>query len=203
MALSLHRWLSCADPLRRADVIFVLAGRENRKQHGLELFRRGLAPRILFSVTRFEIRRFSNMLLPAAVDLLKPAADISPFKRHFFVLLEGGGVRVEYVRPGRLGTLTEIESLARWLGQSQEIHSLLIISGSTHLRRLRLCCRALLDTKIDITMIAAADSSSATNKKRQSTLQSAAADLKEFLKVVLYWALLAIRRYFKSQDQRP
>jgi hypothetical protein len=57
----LHAWLSPADAPQSADLIFVLAGRVYRKEYALDLFRQGLAPRILFSVSRFEIRRFSKM----------------------------------------------------------------------------------------------------------------------------------------------
>jgi hypothetical protein len=190
----LDDWMSCTDSLRRVDAIFVLAGREIRKHYGLELFRQGLAPRILFSVARFEIRRFSKMSLPTTLDLLKLASDVPPPLRHFFVLFEGGRVQVEYVLPRRFGTLTEIESLARWLDKNPEIHSLLIISTSTHLRRVRMCCRSLFSTNIEVTLIAAPESSSTADEGRQSAIKSTRALLIELLKVLLYWALLRLRQ---------
>jgi hypothetical protein len=136
------------------------------------------------------------------LDLLHIAADVPPPKRHFLVLFDGARVQVEYVRPKRFGTLTEIESLVRWLDQNPEIHSLLIISSSTHLRRLRICCRALVRTEIDVTLSAAPDSPSLTNEERQSAIKSVCVALIEFSKVVLYWTLLALQRYPRSPDQR-
>ncbi len=66
----LHAWLSSADDARPADLIFVLAGQMSRKDYALHLFRGGLAPRLLFSVGRFEIRSFSKMALPIQLDAL-------------------------------------------------------------------------------------------------------------------------------------
>ena len=113
----LRAWLSPTDALRDADLIFVLAGRVYRKDYALELFRQGLAPRIMFSVGRFEIRRFSKMALPVPLDLLKPAQELPPPQRHYFVFFEGQEVETQHVLPGRFGTLTEIEALARWLSK--------------------------------------------------------------------------------------
>jgi hypothetical protein len=172
-----------------ADLIFVLAGRENRKQFGLELFNHGLAPRILFSVARFEIRRFSKLSLPVPLDLLEVASNVPPPQRHFFVLFGGHRVQVGRVQPGRFGTLTEIKSLVRWLEVHAEIHSLLIISSDTHLRRIRMCCQSLLGAKFKIELIAAPDTSSG---ERES--ESVTAVLVEMLKTLLYWAILGLRR---------
>jgi hypothetical protein len=167
----------------------VLAGRENRKQYGLELFHQGLAPRILFSVARFEIRRFSKLSLPVPLDLLEVASDVPPPLRHFFVLFGGQRVQVEHVRPGRFGTLTEIESLVRWLEGHQKIHSLLIISSDSHLRRIRMCCQSLLGASFKIALIAAPDPSSEEGQSESTT-----AVFVEMLKVLLYWAILGLRR---------
>jgi hypothetical protein len=49
-------------PRQSTDLIFVLAGRDYRKHYALQLFKDGIAPSILFSVSRFEIRRFSSCL---------------------------------------------------------------------------------------------------------------------------------------------
>ena len=85
----LRVWLSPVDTPRKADLIFVLAGRMHRKECALELFREGLAPRILLSVGRFEIRCFSKMALPVLLDLLKLAQDVPTPPRHYFVFFEG------------------------------------------------------------------------------------------------------------------
>jgi len=191
---SLNKWLSCVDPLDRADAIFVLAGRENRKLYGLELFRQGLAPKILFSVGRFEIRRFSKMELPVPLDLLRIAADVPASKRHYFTLFDDGKVQVDYVQPGRFGTLTEIHALARWLDANPQINSLLIVSAGTHLRRLRLCCRALLRPSLKINFVAVPHSFSNPNENQPGSGAALGASLRELSKIALYWVLLTFRR---------
>lgn len=107
----LHGWLSPADRARPADLTFVLAGQMSRKHYALQLFREGLAPRLLFSVSRFEIRRFSNMALPVQLDLLKLAQDLPPPQRHFFVLFQGGNVTW---RMSSRGGLAHSRRLHRW-----------------------------------------------------------------------------------------
>jgi hypothetical protein len=178
-----------SNPPQSADLIFVLAGRENRKQFGLELYNQGLAPRILFSVARFEIRRFSKLSLPVPLDLLEMASDVPPPQRHYFVLFDGQRVQVEHVWPGRFGTLTEIESLVRWLESHPKIQSLLIISSDTHLRRIRLCCQSLLGAGFKSALIAAPDTSSGERKPESTT-----AAFIEMFKVLLYWAILGLPR---------
>jgi hypothetical protein len=203
---TLHNWLSPADPPRSADLIFVLAGRMHRKDYALALFRQGLAPRILMSVGRFEIRRFSRMHLPVPLDLLALAQKVPPPDRHYFVFFHGQEVRAERVQPRRFGTLTEIDTLARWLHAHPEIRSLLVVSSNTHLRRIRLCCRSLLSPGIELAFIAAPPSlpaaaesvSSEGNEgihKAEDTyaFASTLADLLELLKLSIYWFLLKIR----------
>jgi hypothetical protein len=177
------------NPPHRADLIFVLAGRENRKQFALKLFDQGLAPKILFSVARFEIRRFSKLSLPVPLDLLKMASSFPSPQRHFFVFFEGQRVEVEHVRPRRFGTLTEIESLGHWLQGHAEIRSLLIISSDTHLRRIRLCCDSFLDPSLEVALIAAPD----TSVERRESVPKIAA-LAEMLKTISYWVILVLRR---------
>ena len=202
----LRAWLSPADAPRSADLIFVLAGRVHRKEYALELFRQGLAPRVLFSVGRFEIRRFSKMNLPAPLDLLKLAEEVAPRQRHYFVFFEGQEVRVEHVPPRRFGTLTEIEALRRWLGANVEIRSAIVISSDTHLRRIRMCCRSLLNPKTEMVFLAAPFSLPESQapraaESRQARLQpaesSAAAsvveDLLELFKLAIYSVLLKMR----------
>ena len=172
-----------------ADVIFVLAGREYRKQYGLELFKQGLAPMILFSVSRFEIRRFSKMPLPIPLDLLKLASNVPPPMRHFFVLFEGPKVEVSYVRPRRFGTLTEIESLLRWLGHHQDVRSVVLISSQSHLRRVGMCCRSLLSEDLDLSL-----TSPPVQPPSVRYSHRLAAVFSEAFKTLAYWVVLALRR---------
>ena len=203
---NLHTWLSPADPPRSADLIFVLAGEMHRKEYALTLFRQGFSLRILISVGRFEIRRFSRMALPVPIDLLGLAQEVSPPDRHYFVFFHGEEVHADRVRPRRFGTLTEIDALARWLDAHPEIRSLLVVSSATHLRRIRLCCRSLLRPGIELAFIAAPLSVPAPPKCVSSessrgigqaednyAFASTLADLLELLKLSIYWFLLKIR----------
>jgi len=67
-----------ADPPAHADAIFVLAGHKGRKVFAIQLLERGIAPRVLFSVGRFEIRRFPELGLPQTIDLLQMEQTIPP-----------------------------------------------------------------------------------------------------------------------------
>jgi len=200
-AQRLHDWLSPADLPRTADLIFVLAGRMNRKSYALELFHQRLASRILFSVARFEIRRFSNMALPTSFNLLKLAQDVPPAARHFFVLFENDEVVLEHIRPRRFGTLTEISALARWLQERVHISSLMIISSDTHLRRVRLCCRALLDPTLEVNFVASPETGS-TVEPRKSRSVSIARDLLELSKLLLYGCVLKFTAHRFSEAKR-
>jgi len=186
-----RKWLAPADAPRAADLIFVLAGRVHRKEYALGLFRQGLSASILFSVGRFEIRRFSRMALPVPLDLLKLAQQMPPPQRHYFVFFQGQGVQVAHVFPGRFGTLTEIEALARWLGAHPDIRSILVISSDMHLRRIRMCCRSLLNPNVEVAYLAAPYSP--PEQERRSALESTIDALLEIFKVLNYWALLKIR----------
>lgn len=203
---SLHTWLSPADPPRSADLIFVLAGEMHRKEYALTFFRQGFSPRILISVGRFEIRRFSRMALPVPIDLLGLAQGVPPPDRHYFVFFHGEEVHADRVRPRRFGTLTEIDALARWLDAHPEIRSLLVVSSDTHLRRIRLCCRSLLRPGIELAFIAAplsvpapAESVSSEGNRDiglaedKYAFASTVADWLELLKLSIYWFLLKIR----------
>ena len=180
----LRDWLSPSHPVSRADLIFVLAGRQSRKKYALELYRRGLAPKILLSVGRFEIRRFANLPLPVPLDLLAMAAGVPPPERHYFVEFESRTFHVDHVRPGPFGTLAEIESLARWLDSHQEITSMVVVSSPSHLRRVRMCCRARLREGVEVRLAAVPDPKGLAEK------ESTGAVLEELLKLPVYWMVL-------------
>jgi len=171
-------------------LIFVLAGQENRKQYALELLRQGISSRVLFSVSRFEIRRFSSLPLPKSVDLLKLASPVPPPRRHFFVLFETDDVHVDYVCPGRFGTLTEIEALQRWLADRPAIRSVLLISSRLHLARVQICCRALFPQNLNVTLTPVPE----TAPPRFSFWSAA---LLETFKTCIYLAVLVLHRHPK------
>src|SRR5271170_2620492 len=139
--------------LSKADLIFVLAGRSVRKRFALELFRDGVAPRLLFSVARFEVRGFRELALPVAFDLLPIAQEIPAPKRHFLVLFGEGEPRVERIAVRRFGTLREIEGLSAYLTRRREIRSVIVVTSAVHGRRVALCCRVLLPPDVQFRMV--------------------------------------------------
>ena len=179
-----RRWLTVAEAAGKRDAIFVLAGARERKEYGLELYRQGLAPRIVLSVARFEIWKFKEVALPLPPgseppDLLAAREAIPPPQRHFFVELDRGGVRFEKMRTGRFGTLAEITALAEWCERNREVRSLLVVSSAYHLRRVRMCCRALLAKDIDVTYVAAPGKP----PRKLAAL--------EWVKLAAYWVVLS------------
>jgi hypothetical protein len=154
MSKLLFDWLARADSPAHSDAIFVLAGHKSRKVFAIQLLEQGTAPRILFSVGRFEIRRFPELGLPQTIDLLRLAQAIPPPQRHFFVLFEKHQFTVQRIPVRALGTLGEIDALVDWLAEHPAISSLLVVSSGAHLRRLRICCRWLLPRNINASFLA-------------------------------------------------
>jgi hypothetical protein len=137
----IYSWLSASDALQESDVIFVLAGREGRKQFGLQLLQERWAPRLVLSVGRFEVRKFARLQLPATLDLLKIAAATEPRHRHYFVDLYKGNAAYQRATIGRFGTFSEMRAFADWLDHNPKLQSVLVVSSGFHLRRVRMCCR--------------------------------------------------------------
>src|SRR5262249_54551038 len=123
--------------MEHSDLIFALAGEQNRKEYAVKLFSEGFAPRLLLSVARFDVRRFSQLALPRQLDLPGMAAQLSRSERHFFVFVENGGASVQTIPPTRFGTLREILALRMWLKEHPEIASVLVVSSGFHLTRVR------------------------------------------------------------------
>jgi uncharacterized SAM-binding protein YcdF (DUF218 family) len=185
MFKKLFDWLARADPPANADAIFVLAGRKSRKVFAIRLLEQGAASRILFSVGRFEIRRFPELGLPQTIDLLQMAQAIPPPQRHFFVLFANQQFTVQRIPVRMLGTLSEIAALADWLLAHPEISSLLVVSSGAHLRRLRMCCRRLLRRNVNCSFVPAPQESGDNGPGRKALLL-------ELFKVACYLLILPL-----------
>ena len=195
----LFDWLAHADPPANADAIFVLAGRKSRKVFAIRLLDQGAASRILFSVGRFEIRRFPELGLPQTIDLLQMAQVIPPPQRHFFVLLEDNCFTVQRIRLRLLGSLSEIDALADWLAEHPAISSLLIVSSVAHLRRLRICCGALLPRNIRTSFLSAPEETVTPNQLSWSSEASPrGAVLLECLKIACYSLFLPFWKWTRQ-----
>ena len=180
-----------------ADLIFVLAGLEARKAFGLRLLNRQLAPRILLSVGRFEIRKLPRLSLPAPINLLEIAATIPPVLRHYFVWFEGGEALAERIPVGRFGTWMEIESLARWLQKRKDVHTVLVVSSAHHLPRIRICCRALLAPRVNVLLVPLPQEEAPEESRGRKEM------LAEWLKIPVYCILSRIHRMKRGARGRP
>jgi len=199
----LFDWLTRADPPAPADAIFVLAGHRSRKTYAIQLLDRGMAPRLLISVGRFEIRRFPDLGLPQTIDLLQLAQTIPPPQRHFFVLFENRELKVQRITVRTLGTLSEIDALSDWLGARPGISSLLVVSSGSHLRRLRICCRALLPQGLRTSFLATPEENTSPNRQDWwSDASTCRICLFECIKVTSYFILLPWWKLTRSWRKR-
>jgi hypothetical protein len=195
LLIRLYDWLACADPVCDAELIFAPAGRQSRKIYALELFAAGRAPALLFSVGRFEIRRFADLSWPVPLDLLQIAAPVQPRKRHLFVTYSDRESAVEFIRPGKFGTLREIYALTAWLAAHRDTNSVLIVSSASHLRRVRMCCRSLLPASIQFRLLAVSNDGPFLGREtwwREKTARVIV--LWELPKLLVYWSLLQLER---------
>ena len=186
------RLAGVADAPQKSDVIFVLAGRECRKHCALVMFKEGWAETLLLSVGRFEVRQFSDFKLPLPTDLLTLAASIAPERRHYFVALRAGDVRVQRIPLHRGGTWSEILAFSQWLRERRFVRSGIIVTSGFHLRRVRWCCRCLISDGIQLTFVAVPAETS--NFDREGWWQNALSRklvLLELVKVPLYPLLRA------------
>ncbi len=139
----LHNYLDIASKPEPCDAIFVLAGRQERKVHGVELWRVGYAPELILSVGRFEWRPFYDLGLPRDGGLQKLVDAVPPIERHFFVREWKDRAESIAVPKGKFGTLTEALAAANLLREG-EYRSLMVVSSGYHLRRVALAFRRAL-----------------------------------------------------------
>src|ERR1022692_4624004 len=122
------------DSVQPVDLIFVMAGRMERKHYGLELYRAGVAPRLVLSIGRFEVSKMLQLGLEF-VDQLKSLRDETPpGERHFFVTLDVSGVRLEKAKLLRCSTYGEALAFRRLL-EREDGRRVMVVSTDIHLRR--------------------------------------------------------------------
>jgi uncharacterized SAM-binding protein YcdF (DUF218 family) len=134
LLLAIYDSLTLDDPPHPVDLIFVLAGRMERKRYGLELHRAGLAPSLLLSIGRFEVSRMPTVDL-AGLDELKALRDgTAPDDRHFFIQIDASDTRIEKARLPRWSTYGEAIAFRRFW-ESGKAKTVMVISTDVHLRR--------------------------------------------------------------------
>jgi len=185
----LYDWLALGDPIQQSDVIFVLAGRDCRKHFGLELLQEGWAPTLLLSVGRFEVRRFANLELPTALDLLAIASATEPRRRHYFVKIGSGITKVQRIPLSRLGTLSEILAFSDWLREHHPVRSATVVSSGFHLKRIRMCCRRLVPEGIRLSFVAVPEESRYLREHWWRDPKTRKLVFSELLKIAIYQLL--------------
>jgi hypothetical protein len=135
---SASNFLVVNDPAGPCDLIYVLAGRPERKPYGLDLFHRGLAPRLILSVGRFEVRQTASLLeMPR---LLALRDNLPPEQRHFWIDFQcDAPARISPANLKKPNTFWELSGLVEYLHNTSPAR-IAIISTSIHLRRVRYCC---------------------------------------------------------------
>jgi hypothetical protein len=137
----LRNFLFQADAAQQSDVIFVRAGRPERKVYGMQLFHQGIAPRLILSVGRFEVRKMDRLGFQR-FNLRDLTSRLPPDERHFFIDIVGDSPRVTVRGDAGKGTYAELLSLSRYL-ESDPVNSLLLVSTSVHLGRVRHYCQRI------------------------------------------------------------
>jgi DUF218 domain-containing protein len=137
---SLADFLSIDDAPVSCALVFVLAGRPERKPYGWELFLSGLAPRLILSVGRYEVRQTAGPFdIP---ELLSLRDKTSPSQRHFWVDCQGSNRSASLAGLRKTNTYWELYALAEYL-EPDFPGRIAIVSTSVHLRRVRFCCRRI------------------------------------------------------------
>jgi uncharacterized SAM-binding protein YcdF (DUF218 family) len=137
LSLRLYESLTRIDPVQPVDLILVLAGRMDRKHYGLELYRAGIAPRLVLSVGRFEVSKMSQLDLACIGDLKSLRDRTPPGERHFFVTMDDSGVRLQKPELQRCSTYGEALAF-RSLLERDAAQTVMVISTDIHLRRVAL-----------------------------------------------------------------
>jgi len=141
MLKSLADFLSVRDAPESCDLIFVLAGRPERKPHGWQLFQSGMAPRLIFSIGRYEIRQ--TALQPVEIPgLMELREKTPPAQRHFWTDFQAGRTTISRAGLAKTNTYWELYGLGSYLAASNP-RRIAIVSTSIHLRRVRFCCRRI------------------------------------------------------------
>jgi hypothetical protein len=173
----ISNFLNIAEPPRKVETIFVLAGKETRKAHGIELWNRGYAPELILSIGRFEWRKFYNLGLPGDGGLLRLVKSTPPEKRHFFVRLRNHQAEAYLIPILRYGTITEAQALSQ-LFRADPPASMMVLSTPTHLRRVAVAFRhAFRGLATKLTFVATPEDDSLTGT---------AAVWTEFAKYIFY-----------------
>jgi hypothetical protein len=137
LLVALYEVLTPTVDTRPVDLVFVMAGRMERKRFGLDLFRSGLAPSLVLSVGRFEVSKLKALPLQGYEELVRLRDQTPPGERHFFITMTNSGNRIERTKLPGQGTYAETVAFRDFL-RNQSVHQVMVISTDIHLRRVAL-----------------------------------------------------------------
>ncbi len=190
----LYDWLDCGDEFCDSDLVFVHAGAKQRKVVALGLYSQGKIRSLLLSMTPGESRNFAALKWPLPLDAIEAALKAA-VGQHAFVWLESGRITVDRVSLRTFGTLSEVCQLNRWLHRHGRFSSLLMISTAPHLRRVRMCCRAILPGSIKVRLFAIAAYGYWDRNNWWSLGRTRIAVLLELPKLLLYLPVTRLGRW--------
>ena len=174
------------------DCIFVYAGKEERKKYGLILYRTGLAPVIIFSVGRFEWRKFLMFNFDIN-DAFRNLVNRTPyFLRHFFVELNKyGNNTCSAITKGQYGTISESINIIQLI-KYRKFKKVLIISSGFHLRRVHYVFTKLFENdNATVNLVAVPDNLSEIHAGNWwKSRNGFSLIVSEYLKLVLYFFVI-------------
>ena len=135
--LSLYEVLTWSDEVQPVDVIFVMAGRMERKQYGLDLLRSEVTPRLVLSVGRFEVSKLTSLHTGWVQELQELRNSTPPHQRHFFVAVTSSSVRIERTKLARWNSYGEALALRDFL-KDENACRVMVVSTDIHMRRVAL-----------------------------------------------------------------
>lgn len=203
----LYERLTLNDTPKPVDLIFVFAGKMERKQYGLELYREAVAPRLLLSIGRFEVSRMQTLGIQCVEELISQRDRVAPEERHFFYEINTlSGIRMERPKLRRWNTYGEMLALREYLERDPP-RSLMIVSTDLHLRRIGVTFdRVFRDAPLDVYYCPVPPCASSVRKdKWWARPEDRKYVLKETLKLAAYRAILSmpegiIRRLMRLKD---
>jgi hypothetical protein len=139
---ALYEFLTFSMDVRPVDLVFVMAGRMERKVYGLDLFRSGLAPTLVLSVGRFEVSKLKALQLQGYDELVHLRDNTPPDERHFFITMTSSAVRIERTKLATWSTYGETVAFLDFL-RNQNARRVMVISTDIHLRRVVLTFKSV------------------------------------------------------------
>jgi len=191
------------------DLIFVLAGRPERKRYGLELYRKGIAPRLLLSVGRFEVSKMAAIDCGLARELMARRDRTAPEERHFFCEINASGFHIERPRLRRWNTYGELLALRTFEGLGA-VRSMMVISTDVHLRRVAMVFdKVFRDAPLEVRYCPVpADCSSLNRNQWWTRSEDRGYVLREAVKLFAYRTILSMpdalaARAMRLRSQAP